>query len=178
MKRTLLALLVVLSALALGSWGMAPAQAGQTGKPLDSGIVVTVDAGAQYRPGELVEIHLFVTDNGSLVAPTFPDGFPHVHPPNLEEVNLIALDTPEQFGHVGAYRTSIAAPEAPGLYAIHAAVVVDGVMAFGFGSFQVVEESAGSAAASQAMIWALAAFGVSLVVLVVAIVILVRQRPG
>lgn len=142
---------LVLSLLAIAAAVPGVGYAGQTGKPIESGIVITVDAGSAYRPGEMVEIHLFVTDNGSLVVPTWPGGFPHVHPPNLAErgtVNMttgdisggvIALPTPIQFGHPGAYRTFLEAPDVVGLYAIHAGAIVNDVLAFGFGSFQVVD---------------------------------------
>lgn len=139
----LASLLGLLALAPLGAWA-------ETAKP-GEGIVLSVDSGSIYRPGELVEIHFFVTDNGTLAVPTWPIGFPHVHPPNIEDTGgtadpdtgdvaggLIPLPTPVQYGHVGAYRTSLEAPDAPGLYAIHGAAVVNGVQVFAFGSFQVV----------------------------------------
>lgn len=174
MKHGAILMALTLATFLFGAAALAaPAQA-QTGRPLDSGLVLTVDVGSAYRPGEIVEIHFFVTNNGSLAEPTWPGGFPHVHPPNLDEEGLIELDAPVQYGHVGAYRTSLVAPGVPGLYAVHGAATVDGVTVMGFGSFQVVSEGA----AGQAMLLSAGALGASILVLVLVVVLLVRQRKG
>lgn len=175
LRGAIIASVTTLALLAL-AWGALPTAA-ETARPIDSGVSVEVNVGPTYRPGDVVEIHIWVTDNGTLVVPEWPDGWPHLHSPDLPDTGLIPVDEPEVWGHPGAFRTTVAAPDTPGLYAIHVAADVDGLRVFGFSSFVVAEEAPADVA-QMAMIWSLASFAVSLVVIVLLAALLLRQRRG
>ncbi len=61
----------------------APLAAAGVARPVDSGIDLTLQVAPVFAQGDLVEIHFWVTDNASLVEPTWPAGWPHGHPSNL-----------------------------------------------------------------------------------------------
>lgn len=173
LRGAIIASVTTLALLALVA-GALPSAA-ETARPIESGVSVEVNVGNTFRPGDVVEIHIWVTDNGTLIVPEWPDGWPHLHSPDLPDTGLIPVDKPEVWGHPGAFRTTVAAPETPGLYAIHVAADVDGVRVFGFSSFVVTTEATADVART-AMIWSLASFVVSLVVIVLLVVLLLWQR--
>ena len=160
----------------------APLAAAGVARPVDSGIDLTLQVAPVFAPGDLVEIHFWVTDNGSLVEPTWPAGWPHAHPPNLgadigggETQGLIPIDEPVIWGHQGAFRTTMTAPDVPGLYAVHGAAMVGGVTVFAFTHFQVVDTVIDPAPA-MSLALSIAAFAVSAITLALVIVIVARKR--
>lgn len=187
MRRVLVIFGITLAVLgALFAIAAPPASAGPVAKPIDSGVDLTMQVGQLvYAPGDIVEIHFWVTNNGSLLATpadfTFTTGWPHAHPPNLgaelpdgTTQSLIAIDVPVIWGHAGAYRTSMVAPSAPGLYAVHGAVTVGGLLIFGFASYSVVAAEI-AAVAQLSLFWSIAAFVAAVITLAIVIVIAVRK---
>lgn len=181
MRRGLVTVGVTLAFLGAFLALAAPYASAGVARPVDSGIDLTLNVAPVFAPGETVEIHFWVTDNGSLVEPTWPTGWPHAHPPNLGEgvgmgevQGLIPIDVPVIFGHTGAYRTSLVAPDVPGLYAIHGAATVGGVTVFAFASFQVID-AAFAAIGAMSLFWSIGAFVVAVITLAIVLVLVKRK---
>ncbi len=160
----------------------APHASAQVARPIDSGADLSLSVGQVFRPGDLVEIHFFVTDNASLVDPVWPDPWPHLHPPNLGSElpdgttqGLIILEKPVLWGHTGAQRVAFSAPEAPGLYAIHGAAIVNDVMIFGYASFTVVTGQV-AVEVSLATSLSIAALVVAVITLTLVSLLIARQK--
>lgn len=179
MRRGILVVGVTLTLLGAYLAFLAPAVSAATARPITSGIDLTLNVGHVFAPGETVDVHFWVTNNGTLVDPTWPDPWPHLHPPDLltnPDATLIILEKPVPFGHAGAFRVSFPAPGVPGLHAVHGAAEVGsgGVRVFGYESFTVVPGEI-AAVAQMSLFWSIAAFVVSVITLAIVIVIAARK---